>query len=182
MINIIVFSLILHLVSGTWPAIVTIESVSMTPGMNPGDLVLVMADDRISPLQTMEDATLSGYEMFGSPGDVIIYYPNGNRTLLPIIHRALKRVNEGPTDISYRVYNNSTGYYEIKRYISPNNGYITKGDNNHAIDQIGFGDDYRGLGSPLLPVKEEWIIGKAVYKIPSAGILPDPLFWLAVIL
>ena len=163
---------ILFLVCGTWPAIVTIESESMVPNMNVGDLVLVMAADRLGPLQSMAEGNESGYEKFGMPGDVIIYRPNANTDLHPIIHRALYWVDEGPTDISYREMNKETGKVETKQYVAPHGGYITKGDNNPVIDQTGFGSNYRGLGSPIQPVKPEWIVGKAVYKVPLVGYLP----------
>jgi signal peptidase len=163
---------ILFLVCGTWPAIVTIESESMVPNMNVGDLVLVMAADRLSPLQSMAEGNGTGYEKFGMKGDVIIFRPNGNTELHPIIHRALFWVDAGPTNISYREYDRTTGSYVTRQYIAPNAGYITKGDNNPVIDQTGFGNNYRGLGSPILPIKEEWLVGKAIYSVPYVGYLP----------
>jgi signal peptidase len=162
---------ILYLICGTWPAIVTIESESMVPHMNVGDLVLVMAGDRLGPLQSMAEGNISGYEKFGMPGDVIIYRPNGNNDLHPIIHRALYWVEAGPTDITYREMN-KTGRIEMRHYIAPHAGYITKGDNNPVIDQTGFGSNYRNLGSPIQPIKQEWIIGKAIYAVPLIGYLP----------
>lgn len=163
---------ILYLVCGTWPAIVTIESESMVPHMNVGDLVLVMAGDRLAPLQSMAEGEVSGYEKFGMHGDVIIYRPNGNTDLHPIIHRAMYWVEAGPTPITYNEIDKTSGRIETKTYIAPHAGYITKGDNNPVIDQTGFGDNYRGLGSPLQPVKKEWIVGKAVYSVPYVGYLP----------
>jgi signal peptidase len=47
-------------------------------------------------------------------------------------------------------------------------GYITKGDNNIASDQ---GSTIAGLGT-LEPVKEEWVIGKALFVVPLVGYLP----------
>lgn len=163
---------ILYLACGTWPAIVTIESESMVPHMNVGDLVLVIASDRLSPLQSMVEGEASGYQKFSMPGDVIIYRPNGNTDLHPIIHRALYWVEAGPTNITYREMNKTTGQIETKQYIAPNAGYITKGDNNPVVDQTGFGSNYRGIGSPIEPVKKEWIVGKAVYAVPLIGYLP----------
>lgn len=163
---------VLYLVCGTWPAIVTIESESMVPHMNVGDLVLVMAGDRLGPLQSMAEGNASGYKKFSMPGDVIIYRPNGNTDLHPIIHRALYWVEAGQTDISYREMDRTSGKIETKQYIAPHAGYITKGDNNPVIDQTGFGNNYRGLGSPIQPVKPEWIIGKAIYAVPFVGYLP----------
>jgi signal peptidase len=52
---------------------------------------------------------------------------------------------------------------------APHGGYITKGDDNSAVDQsvsFGGGDD-----SFLLPVKSEWIIGKSRGELPWFGII-----------
>ncbi|HWQ66954.1 MAG TPA: S26 family signal peptidase, partial [Methanospirillum sp.] len=187
--GVVLFVAILFMLCGTWPAIVTIESESMVPHMNIGDLVLVIKGDRLGPIQSMSEGNQSGYQKFGMPGDVIIYRPNGVvnyprnivepngtqnlitnlswniRTLLtlnqvhPIIHRAITWVDEGellePND-------------PYKR-IAPHSGYITKGDHNAVNDQVGFGNNYRGLGSSIGPVKPEWIIGKSVFTIPLVG-------------
>ncbi|MCK7507936.1 MAG: S26 family signal peptidase [Desulfobacterales bacterium] len=40
-------ALALFLICGTWPAVVTIESESMVPNMNVGDLVVVVQKDRL---------------------------------------------------------------------------------------------------------------------------------------
>jgi signal peptidase I len=91
-------ALVLFLVSGTWPAVVTIESESMVPHMNVGDLVFVVSADRYGELQTWETGRNSGYMKFGDYGDVLIYAPNGAKSSLipilgggvhPIIHRAM---------------------------------------------------------------------------------------------
>ena len=51
--------------------------------------------------------------------------------------------------------------------IAPHGGYITKGDDNTAIDQsVIFGDD-----TYLLPVMKEWIIGKSRGELPWFGII-----------
>ena len=183
---------ILLLVCGTWPAIVTIESESMVPHMNVGDLVVVVAQDRFGALQSLEEGNTTGYEKYGMPGDVVIYRPNGivnyprdvvepTRNVVndiryyiwnligwnqvhPIIHRAMYWVEEGepiPTRNGTRV--------EMGPAV--HEGYITKGDNNPVIDQIGW-VNYRGLGGPIEPVKKEWILGKALITIPLVGYLP----------
>jgi signal peptidase len=155
---------ILYLICGTWPAIVTIESGSMEPNMNIGDLVLVVAHNRFGTLQSYAEGEQTGHEKFGLPGDVIIFRANGNRELHPIIHRALYWSEEGEEHI----------FYDDARaieYTAPNAGYITKGDNNSIEDQVGW-ENYRGLGSPILPVEEQWIVGKAYAKIPYVGYLP----------
>jgi len=53
-------ALVLYLASGTWPAVVTIESESMEPHMNVGDLVFVVDEDRYGALQTWQ----TGRDMF----------------------------------------------------------------------------------------------------------------------
>jgi signal peptidase I len=100
-------ALALFLISGTWPAVVTIESQSMVPHMNVGDLVFVVQADRFGPLQTWSDGKENGYTKFGDYGDVIIYNPNGGTStpipfiggLHPIIHRAMTWQDAGPVEI-----------------------------------------------------------------------------------
>jgi signal peptidase len=106
-------ALLLLLICGTWPAVVTIESGSMIPNMNIGDLVVVVEKDRFGPLQTWDDGKASGYRKFGDYGDVIIYRPNGvtdfwaSVGLLPlskqhpIIHRAMTWTEAGDPVPSY---------------------------------------------------------------------------------
>jgi signal peptidase I len=100
-------AILLFLICGTWPAVVTVESGSMIPHMNIGDLVVVVQKDRFGDLQTWDDGKKSGYQKFGDYGDVIIYRPNGitdfwaSIGLLPlskqhpIIHRAMTWTDAG---------------------------------------------------------------------------------------
>jgi signal peptidase len=161
----------LFLVSGTWPAVVTIESESMVPNMNVGDLVLVVAADRFGNLTTSEDGAVTGYGKFNTHpnsageavwGDVVIYRPNGNTQYHPIIHRALEYVNESEA---------------AARYGADHAGYVTKGDHNEITDQNG---TYAGIGR-IQPVREEWIVGKALVAIPLVGYLPLHLFEVAAV-
>ena len=167
-------ALTLFLISGTWPAVVTIESESMVPHMNVGDLVFVVEKDRFGPLETWDTGKDSGYMKFGDYGDVIIYRPNGAGDIHPIIHRALVYAGVNET------YQFRTGNY-IYNYTAPQAGYITKGDNNMVIDQVGWIDGYRGLGS-LEPVKPDWVVGKALFAIPLLGYLPLNIVPVAIIL
>jgi len=156
-------ALALFLISGTWPAVVAIESGSMIPNMNENDLVFVVAADRFGELTTWAEGQNISYAPFGTHpdrqgnmpyGDVIIYRPNGESSVHPIIHRALV-------------------WYEG----SPHAGYITKGDNNPVIDQqTGF----NSIGQ-IEPVKKEWIVGKALFSIPFVGYLPLHIIEFAVI-
>ncbi|MDI6720049.1 MAG: S26 family signal peptidase [Methanomicrobiales archaeon] len=146
------FALVLFLAAGTWPALVTIESESMVPHMNVGDLVFVVEEDRFGPLRTWEEGRESGYAAFGDYGDVIVYRPNGENRVNPIIHRAMA-------------------------YSDADAGYITKGDNNQLADQQGY---YQGIGA-IEPVRKEWIVGKALFAIPLLGYPALHLFEFAAI-
>lgn len=107
-------ALALFLICGCWPAVVTIESESMVPNMNVGDLVVIVQKDRFGDLQTWDDGMKSGYKMFGDYGDVIIYRPNGatdiwasigllplSKAQHPIIHRAMTWTEAGQPVPSY---------------------------------------------------------------------------------
>ncbi len=170
-------ALALFLISGTWPAVVTIESESMVPNMNVGDLVLVVQQDRFGALQTWTDGKQDGYTKFGDYGDVIVYKPNGATNVHPIIHRARTWAEDGEA-VSFttgaEIQNSSKGY------TAPHEGYITKGDNNAVIDQ-GAWTNYRGLG-PIQPVEKEWVIGKAIFAIPLIGYLPLNIVPIAIII
>src|SRR5674476_1198175 len=106
-------ALVLFLICGTWPAVVTIESQSMVPHMNVGDLVVVVQKDRYGTFETWSDGKKSGRLMDEEFGDVIIYKPNGLTSIHPIIHRAIQYVDlslihiSEPTrqaEISYAVF------------------------------------------------------------------------------
>jgi signal peptidase len=112
----------------------------------------------------------TGYTKFGDYGDVIIYKPNGASNIHPIIHRAL-------------VFHDA-GWYasnpSFPRYQDPHGGYLTQGDNNLRPDQQSF---YPGIGY-VEPVKDEWIVGKALFSVPLLGYptLHYPAFAAVVIL
>ncbi|MFA4825225.1 MAG: S26 family signal peptidase [Methanoregula sp.] len=235
-------ALALFLICGTWPAVVTIESESMVPNMNVGDLVVVIQKDRFGDLQTWDDGKTSGYKKFNDYGDVIIYRPNGatdmwasigllplSKAQHPIIHRAMTWTDNGqpvpsylniyrgkvtptgylPLTISgetangYRILSTGAGTPEANftpgakdlvmqtpqgNYILPaaslipdsgyvrdtdttatHGGYITKGDNNNFSDQ-GY-ITIPGTGT-VEPVKQEWVVGKALFTVPYVGLLP----------
>ncbi len=132
-----------YAITGTWPFMVAVQSGSMEPNLNIGDVVFLVSPQK-KEIITYLDGKDTGYKMFGDFGDVIVYKPNGDGSKTPIIHRAIMYVKEGQ---------------KIGNYVAENDGYITKGDHNLLPDQ------------PLLskPVKDEWIIGVAVFKIPYIG-------------
>ena len=159
----------LYGVCGTWPAVVAIESESMVPNMNVGDLVIVVAPDRFGNVVTSEEGAVTGYGKYnGNPdkqgnkvyGDVIVYKPNGLNNLHPIIHRAISWHDADaskPSDVS---------------------GYITKGDNNNVYDQMA---GLTNVGM-IQPVKKEWVVGKAFFSIPYVGYAPLHIVEFAIIL
>jgi signal peptidase len=165
----------LYLICGAWPAVVTVESGSMIPHMNIGDLVVVVEKDRFDDLRTWEDGKASGYRTFGDYGDIIIYRPNGyidfwaKIGLLPfsgqrpIIHRAMTWTEAGAPLPLYR-----DGYDITTGTATMHEGYVTKGDNNRASDQ---GASLMSIGT-IEPVKKEWVVGKALFAIPLVGLLP----------
>ena len=161
-------ALALYLFAGTWPAVVTIESESMVPHMNVGDLVLVVDEDRFGGLTTWVEGQQTGHSSFGDYGDVIVYRPNGADSVHPIIHRAMTYVDTAAVEES--------GLAQF--YADPHGGYITKGDNNPYIDQ----GNLRIAGIGLIePVRKEWIVGKALIAVPLVGYLPLHLAEFAVI-
>ncbi len=119
----------LYLICGTWPAVVTIESGSMIPNMNIGDLVVVVDKDRFGELRTWDNGIQSGYKKFGDYGDVIIYRPNGITDMWasvgllpfskqhPIIHRAMTWTEAGgQVPLYINIYRGSvtpTGYLPL---------------------------------------------------------------------
>lgn len=215
-------ALVLYLASGTWPAVVAIESESMAPHMDIGDLVFVVSADRYGELQTWESGRDAGYQKFEDYGDVLIYAPNGAKSSLipilgsgvhPIIHRAMGTTDEGtgipayyyffrgqgsPTQylpvtvqgntwlledgtVVARIVNGSIvpdtgnitpndGYILISDQVAKNGGYLTKGDNNFRSDQGSYLSRL-DLGV-IQPVKEEWVVGKALFAIPLLGYIP----------
>jgi len=217
-------ALALFLVSGTWPAVVTIESESMVPHMHVGDLVFVVSADRFGELQTWTTGNETGYRKFGDYGDVLIYRPNDapnpavyipfiTKGVHPIIHRAMERVEEGEyipkyynlyrgqaTPVRYVpavIRNNSlvledgtvvtpqnadpeVGYIVETGIKSPHAGYITKGDNNIVSDQGGYLSSVSG--AVIMPVRDDWVVGKALFAIPILGYLPLNIVPVAVIL
>jgi signal peptidase len=133
-------SLLSQLTLGLWTPMVAVESGSMVPNLNIGDIVVVQGASRTDVIP-WDEAEKTGYTAFNKPGDVILYRPYGKGSMnlfdqlkmlvgiapgkekaTPIIHRALRYVKEGESMWSGGP-------------IAPFSGYITKGDHNEVIDQ-----------------------------------------------
>ncbi len=169
---------ILFGVSGVWPPMVAIESPSMEPHINTGDLVFVTEEHRFSGDNAVTvDGSSTGvvpfqvakedeYKTFSSYGDVIIYEPDGNEFETPIIHRARFWVDSGENwyDKANKDYlNGAQNCQELANCPAPHAGFITKGDNKVENDRY---DQVAGLSEP---VKPSWIIGTAKFRIPYLG-------------
>lgn len=166
---VLVIGLLLFGISGVWPPMVAVESGSMEPNMEVGDLVFVTEPGRLAPdaatndigVVTYEEGRSADYRTFGSYGSVVIYRPPG-RTASPIIHRAMFHVEEGENwyDRADDEYHNAAGCAELRHCPAPHSGFITLGDNNGAYDQAN------GLAAP---VRAEWVTGVARVRVPYLG-------------
>ena len=185
---------------GIWPPVVVIESGSMmhpipeTPygrfgTIDVGDLVFLKAVRDRDDITTWADGSEVHY---GRPGDVIAYYPNGDRNATPIIHRAIAYVEVARDpgdihDITYRlhwidgtvrewgragIYFPPLGFDETSPYIftptqgytPPYSGYVTKGDNAFSNPATD-----QALGISIL-VDESWIEATVYGEVPWVGL------------
>ncbi len=138
--------------TGLWTVGISIQSGSMMPTMQIGDEILVQSYQRTN-ITTYEEGKALNYKSLNDYGDVIAYHPRGDSKLIPVLHRAMYYVEEGPM---------WTGGPP-----APYAGYITKGDNpktNPSYDQ-------QGSISYNQPVKKEWIFAVARARVPILGYL-----------
>ncbi|MFA4935623.1 MAG: S26 family signal peptidase [Candidatus Methanoperedens sp.] len=149
---VIIFASVSKIALGLWAPMVAVESGSMIPHIQIGDIIFVESIDR-TEIITYETGKEKGYTSFDDFGDVILYKPYGRDKVTPIIHRARYYVETGEP-----MWQGGPP--------APYAGYITKGDNpktNLAYDQ-------QGSISYLQPVKKEWVIGVAsFYRVPILG-------------
>ncbi|MCD2203219.1 S26 family signal peptidase [Halobacterium sp. KA-6] len=165
--------LLLFAVSGVWPPLVAVESGSMQPNMEKGDLVFVMEEQRFAPeyatgdtgVVTHQDAVGHDYQQFGGLGDVIVYKPYGNARETPVIHRAHFWVDDGENWYSKANpdYVDANSCDELRNCPAPHAGFVTKGDNSVTNDYY---DQARGISSPVKPA---WVKGTAEYRLPYLG-------------
>ena len=170
-----VVGLLLLSVSGVWPPMVAVESGSMEPHLQKGDLVFVTAPDRWtasaddgeSGIVTVRESSHDGttHRRLGAPGDVVVYTFPGNDGS-PIIHRAHLRVERGEN-----WYDEANASYlppgvndcgDLRYCPAPYGGYVTKGDasTNPYYDQtVGI--------APL--VKGKWVRARAIVSVPDLG-------------
>jgi|AntRauMinimDraft_3_1070383.scaffolds.fasta_scaffold01431_2 signal peptidase len=166
---ILIFTLIIGVpffISGVWPPFVSILSESMEPNIDTGDMVFIVDNERYNSeytsyggVQTIEDESRKSFNNYG---DVIVYSRNGNSNSIPIIHRAAFYVedNENWIHKANKSKLPSLSCNEVTYCPAPNAGIITIGDNNNGYDQAA------GISKP---VKSDWIIGRAEYRVPILG-------------
>ncbi|MDS0282574.1 S26 family signal peptidase [Haloarcula onubensis] len=166
---VILVGLLLFTVSGVWPPLVAIESPSMDPHIEKGDLVFVMEEERFAGPNdeggVVTAAAADGYVKFQQPGDVIVYEPDGDASRTPIIHRAMFYVEDGENWYSRADpdhVGSAENCTELSNCPADHRGFITMGDNNNQYDQVG--------ATPISePVEPQWVIGTAEYRVPLLG-------------
>jgi signal peptidase len=170
-------SLVSQIALGLWTPMVAVESGSMVPNLNIGDIIVVQGASR-TDIVTWDDAKLSGYKAFNNPGDVILYRPYGKESLniidqakallgvpvppdkaTPIIHRALQFVEKGDP-----MWDGGPA--------APFSGYITKGDHNEVIDQQA-GEIFGIANATYLSVHRQEIaqVGDGIYMDKRTGLI-----------
>lgn len=170
-------SLLSQLLLGLWTPMVAVESGSMVPNLNIGDIVLVQGASRTEVI-AWDEAEKTGYTAFNNPGDVILYRPYGKASLnlldqfkmllgfapgkekaTPIIHRALRYVKAGEP-----MWQDGPA--------APFSGYITKGDHNEVIDQEA-GQIFGMAKSSYIDSNRENIInvGGQIYLDKNTGLI-----------
>jgi signal peptidase len=166
---VLLVGLLLFSVSGVWPPLVAIESPSMEPHIDTGDLVFVMEEDRFPGPNARHGVTTAAqsdsYVRFEQSGDVIVFAPDGNRETTPIIHRAMLWVDEGENWYDRAdpdAVGGAKSCADLRNCPAPYAGFITKGDNNVRYDQVG---------STVIsnPVRPAWVVGTAELRVPLLG-------------
>ena len=166
-LGVIAVGLLLFAISGVWPPMVAVESGSMEPEMQRGDLIFVTEPERFTPdyarggIVTVDVGSEEGYRSFGGTGSVIIYDPP-DRVGSPIIHRAHFHVEAGENwyDRANPAYLNADDCESLSNCPAPHDGFITKGDANSRYDQAS------NIAGPVRP---GWVRGTARLRIPYLG-------------
>ncbi|MGM0448782.1 MAG: S26 family signal peptidase [Methanobacteriota archaeon] len=145
---------------GTWPPFVAVESGSMAPSVERGDLVVVTAADRAPWRDLATAADPDAPTRLGETGDVVVYTVPGAGGR-PVFHRLAFPVEAGE-DWTERADPALIGgdCAELATCPAPYDGYVTHGDANELYDQSA------GI-APVVP--DEWIAGKALFAVPNLG-------------
>ncbi|WP_254272777.1 S26 family signal peptidase [Haloarcula marina] len=166
---VVVVGLLLFAVSGVWPPLVAVESPSMTPNVETGDLVFVMEAERFPGpdarhgVVTAEAGGGPGYVMFGRAGDVIVFRPDGDPGRTPVIHRAMLYVaaDENWYDrADPDAVGDAGNCAALRNCPAPHAGFVTKGDFNGRYDQAT---------TTSTVVRPSWVVGTAEYRVGGLG-------------
>ncbi|GAB3697397.1 S26 family signal peptidase [Halorubrum pallidum] len=157
---VLVVALVAAAVVGAWPPLVAVESGSMAPEVERGDLVVVTATDRFPWGDVAGHTAPDAPTRLGDAGDVVVFDPlNDGRG--PILHRVAFPVAAGDDWTDRADPSLLDGdCADIAACPAPHDGYITYGDANGEYDQSA------GI-APV--VREDWIRAKAVLSVPELG-------------
>jgi signal peptidase len=167
LLAVVVVGAVLFAVTGVWPPMVAVESGSMEPQLERGDLVVVTSEQRFTGPAADEhgivtEAASRGYGRLGGHGDVLVF-SSPSRAGSPIIHRAAFYVSAGENwydraNESYVLGADSCA--ELANCPAPHAGYVTRGDAN------GYYDQAVGLAPPVRPA---WVDAKGQLSVPLLG-------------
>ena len=159
-VAVLLIAVLLGALVGTWPPFVAVESGSMAPGVERGDLVVVTAADRAPWGDLATAADPDAPARLGGTGDVVVYTVPGAGER-PVFHRLAFPVEAGE-DWTERADPDllAGDCAELTTCPAPYDGYVTHGDANALYDQSA------GI-APVVP--DEWIAGKALFAVPNLG-------------
>ena len=159
-VAVLLVAVVVAAVAGAWPPFVAVESGSMAPEVERGDLVVVTSTDRFPWGGLVGAAEPGAPTRLGGAGDVVVFDPpsGGQR---PIMHRIAFPVTAGE-DWTERADPALVDgdCAAIAACPAPYDGYVTRGDANGEYDQSA------GI-APV--VREEWITAKALFAVPNLG-------------
>ena len=157
---VLLVALVVAAVAGAWPPFVAVESGSMEPTVERGDLVVVTATERFPWAGLVGHAEPGAPARLGGRGDVVVFDPPDAETR-PILHRIAFPVDAGEdwTDRADPALLDGD-CDEVAACPAPHDGYVTYGDANGEYDQSA------GI-APV--VREEWISAKALVSVPNLG-------------
>jgi len=157
---VLLVALVVAAAAGAWPPLVAVESGSMEPTVERGDLVVVTATERFPWRGLVGHAEPGAPARLGGTGDVVVFDPPDAETR-PILHRLAFRVSAGEdwTDRADPALLDGD-CADIASCPAPHDGYVTFGDANGEYDQSA------GI-APV--VREEWISAKALVSVPNLG-------------
>ena len=159
---VLLVALVVAAALGAWPPLVAVESGSMEPTVERGDLVVVTATERFPWGELTPNADPDAQRRLGGAGDVVVFDPP-DAARRPILHRLAFRVSAGEdwTDrADPALLDGDCG--DIAACPAPHDGYVTYGDANGEYDQSA------GI-APV--VHEELIHAKALFSVPYLGFL-----------